>query len=117
MKNTFFGFAISDGMFSGNVTLQRTELNIDQVREIIRDLGDNLLVACNPSHQATITAMRERFGIEVKIPEKAPTIRLEGGDTLIVMQTRGLPRLEGRHEYTAEEINGAKFTFARWSVQ
>lgn len=113
----YFGFAISDSMFSGETVVWRTEMSVEQVREVIRDLGDELQVACNPSHQATISAMKERFGIEVKIPEKAPIVHLKGGDDLIVMQVRGLPRLTDRHEYTTEEINGASFSFARWSVR
>ena len=29
---------------------------------------------------------------------------------------RGLPRLEGRHEYTPDEIAEALFTFTEWCV-
>ena len=48
-----------------------------------------------------------RFGIDVVIPEKPPIVSLHPGDSVIVMAVRGLPRLEGRHEYTPEEVAGA----------
>lgn len=32
------------------------------------------------------------------------------------MGVSGLPRLEGRHEYTQAEIDGAKFDFSLWTV-
>jgi hypothetical protein len=32
------------------------------------------------------------------------------------MQVVGLPRLEGRHEYTAEEIGSAKFDFVEFAI-
>jgi hypothetical protein len=32
------------------------------------------------------------------------------------MGVRGLPRLEGRHEYTEEEIAAATFSFSEYTV-
>src|SRR5437762_2527317 len=109
MPKTFFGFALADGMFQGNCVIDRQTLSIDQVRELVET---GLEPCLNPSHQATIDAMRSRFGIDVPIPESPPRVLLNRGDRVVVMGVRGLPRMEGRHEYTEEEIAGATFSFA-----
>jgi hypothetical protein len=60
--------------------------------------------------------MESRFEVKVEIPAKAPSVVREHGDRLVVMGVGGLPRLEGRHEYTPEEVAGAMFTFSVFSV-
>jgi hypothetical protein len=35
---------------------------------------------------------------------------------MIVMSVRGLPRLTDNRHYTPEEIAGATFVFAKWTV-
>ena len=110
----FFGFALADSMFAGEADIHRRPLEPGQVREMARD---HMLTPClNPSHQATIDAMRQRYGIEVEIPETPPRVSLEPGDRLVVMGVRGLPRLTDRHEYTTEEIENATFSFSEYSV-
>lgn len=110
----YFGFALADSMFTGDVTISRQVLKPEQVREMARD---GVLTPClNPSHQATINAARERFGIEVEIPTEPPRVAVELGDSVVVMGVRGLPRLIDRHEYTKEEIASATFSFAEYSV-
>jgi len=113
--NKFFGFAISDSMFDGDLTVFRKTRTAEEVKKMA---DDGVLTPClNPSHQATIDAMRQRFGIEVEIPEKAPVVKLEAGDGIVVMGVRGLPRLGvDRHEFTEEEIASATFTFSEWTV-
>ena len=115
MSLTYFGFAVADGMFGANdCSIERRMLTPEQVKEMARD---GVLTPClNPSHQATINAMRSRYGIEVEIPEKAPIVQLGLGDELVVMGVRGLPRLTDRHEYTEEEIAKATFTFSKYTV-
>lgn len=111
---TFFGFAIADSMFQGNCQVERKVLTASQAKELCAQQVESCL---NPSHKATIDAMKGRFGIEVAIPEKAPQVSLEVGDRLIVMGVRGLPRLDAtRHEYTEEEIAKATFAFSLWTV-
>lgn len=119
MKNTtsktFFGFAIADSMFSGDVTIARKSLTAEQAKEIIAAGVEPCL---NPSHQATISAMNVRFDIHVEIPTVAPQVKLTAGDSLLVMGVRGLPRLDAtRHEYTADEIASASFVFSLYTVQ
>ncbi len=114
MEKTFFGFALADSMFCGDVDIRRRELTADEAKRLIAGIG---VESClNPSHEATIKAMTERFGIVVAIPEKPPQVALKTGDSLIVMGVRGLPRLTDRHEYTHAEIESAIFTFAMYIV-
>lgn len=109
---TFFGFALADSMFSGDCTITRRSLAAEEVRERAASFTPCL----NPSHQATIDAMRARYGIEVLVPETPPRVVVNPGDSVVVMGVRGLPRLTDRHEYTEEEIAAATFTFSEYSV-
>jgi hypothetical protein len=111
---TYFGFGLSDSMFpTSPVTISRRDISAGDVREMVR-AG---VVSClNPTHAASIAVMRERFGLDVPIPEKAPIVALVPGDSLIVMGISGLPRLEGRHEYTSEEVAEAKFRFGLYEI-
>ena len=108
----YFGFAVADSMFAGNCTIKREEIAVDQVKDLVREAEPCL----NPSHRATIDAMKSRFGIEVTIPAAPPQVKLDKGDSIIVMGVRGLPRLIDRHEYTPDEISKAAFTFALYTV-
>lgn len=113
-----FAFGVSDSMFlsaEGQMIL-RDQISPELAKEIISSAKHDLVVGLNPSHAASISVMQQRFGIEVVIPERAPKIDLQAGDCLVLMGISGLPRLEGRHEYTEEEVNNAKFTFSTWRV-
>lgn len=114
MKKVFFGFALADGMFNGDATISRKVLSVDEVKALIEVGVESCL---NPSHSATISAMRERFGMDVAIPETPPRVSLNSGDSVIVMGVRGLPRLTDRHEYTPEEIADATFAFSIYTVE
>ena len=114
MGKTFFGFGIADSMFPAEpVAISRREISAEEVREIVRA---GVVPCLNPSHAASIAVMKERFAVDVPIPEKAPIVALEKGDSLIVMGISGLPRLEGRHEYTLEEVAMAKFRFGLYEI-
>lgn len=110
---TFFGFALGDSMFVGNCAITRTVLTPEQAAD---EIHTGVTPCLNPSHQATIDAARERFGIEVSIPEAPPRVELKAGDSIIVMGVRGLPRMTDRHEYTHEEVAQATFLFAKYTV-
>ena len=110
----YFGFALADSMFSGTCTIERRVLTVDEVRDLAK--AGTLVPCLNPSHAATIDAMRSRFGIDVEIPETPPRVSVGSGDSVIVMGVRGLPRLTDRHEYTEEEIASATFNFSLYSV-
>lgn len=110
----FFGFALADSMFTGDIAIQRKAVTADQIRQLAE--GGQLTPCLNPSHQATIDAMRSRYGIEVAIPETPPRVSLGVGDSVVVMGVRGLPRLTDRHEYSEEEIAAATFSFSEYTV-
>lgn len=111
-NSNFFGFALADSMFTGDCNIRRRTLTADEVKA----MAGALTPCLNPSHQATIDAMRQRFGIEVAIPETPPRVSLGVGDSVVVMGVRGLPRLTDRHEYTEEEIAQATFSFSVYTV-
>lgn len=114
MNKVFFGFALADSMFSGDVQIERRSLDIEAVRELV---AAGVVPCLNPSHVATIDAMEARYGLQVAIPDRAPQVSLNVGDSVIVMGVRGLPRLDAtRHEYTSEEIAGATFSFSIYTV-
>ena len=92
----YFGFALADSMFIGDCDIRRKSLTADEVKAMAGELTPCL----NPSHQATIDAMRSRFGIDVAIPETPPRVSLGVDDFVVIMGVRGLPRLTDRHEYT-----------------
>jgi len=110
----YFGFALADSMFAGNVTIRRRVLAVEEVATFVKEGIEPCL---NPSHEATIHAMRERYAIDVAIPEHPPRVELHAGDSVIVMGVRGLPRLTDRHEYNSEEIAQATFLFAEYCVE
>lgn len=113
MSTTYFGFALADSMFSGNSTISRRELSVDEVKSLVQQ---GVVSCMNPSHKATIDAMISRYGIEVPIPETPPRVAIGSGDSVVVMGVRGLPRLTDRHEYTADEVAKATFTFSVYTV-
>ena len=113
---TYFGFAIADSMFgSFDGELFRSPIASDKVAGYLN--ARDIVPCVNPSHVATLNALRVRFGVEVAVPATAPKVLLQRGDALVVMTVNGLPRLGGdRHEYTEAEIASATFTFALWTI-
>ena len=115
MAKVYFGFAVADSMFGDEeLTISRSSIDVEAVQYLVRK---GVIPCLNPSHTPTIAAMRNKFGLDVEIPEKAPVVSLGLGDRLIVMSVRGLPRLDAsRHEYTESEIDAATFKFSIWEV-
>lgn len=110
----YFGFALADSMFAGDCDIRRRAITADETKTLA---AAGALTPClNPSHQATIDAMRQRYGIDIAIPDAPPKVSLAPGDSVIVMGVRGLPRLTDRHEYNQDEIAQATFTFTEYSV-
>ena len=110
----FFGFALADSMFAGDCDIRRRAITADEVRNLAAN--GELAPCLNPSHKPTIAAMRQRYGIDIAMHDAPPRVALAPGDSVIVMGVRGLPRLTDRHEYSAEEIENATFSFAEYTV-
>jgi hypothetical protein len=124
MAKLYFGFGISDSMFSGDVKLSRQDLHEDAsfVQYLLNNPQckrcEETVICLNPSHKASIDAMVEKYGLNgITIPDHAPIIKMQPGDYLIVMSPRGLPRLVDRHEYSKNEIDNATFNFSIWGVE
>lgn len=111
-KKVYFGFALADSMFVGDCKIERKTLSVEQAKDIV----ESAIPCLNPSHAATINAMKGRFGINIEIPGAPPQISLGIGDSAIVMGVRGLPRLTDRHEYGEDEIAQATFQFTQYTV-
>lgn len=109
----FFGFAVADSMFPGDCLISRRAMEVAEVKAMIEQGVEPCL---NPSHVATIDAMRKRFNINVAIPETPPKVELRKGDRLVVMGVRGLPRLTDRHEYTEDEVAKATFSSSLYEI-
>jgi hypothetical protein len=107
----YFGFSFAGAMMADQAIVKKEKSSSEEIRE----LAGELIPILNPSHQATVDAMKSRFGINVTIPDRAPRVTLAKGDTCFVMQVN-LPRLEGRHEYTEQEIANANFAFSKYTV-
>jgi hypothetical protein len=110
---TYFGFALADSMFAGDVEINRRVLN----PEAVRARAATFVSCLNPSHVATIEAMHSAYGIAVAIPETPPRVKLGISDSVVVMGVHGLPRLTDRHEYSKEEIALCAFTFTEYTVR
>lgn len=110
---TYFGFGIAPSMFPHNCNIRKETLTVEQAKEFI---AGGVVSCLNPSHKASIDVMQTRFGISVEIPPKAPSVVVQADERVLVMGVGGLPRLENRHEYTSEEVAGAKFSFALFTV-
>jgi len=111
----YVGLAIADSMFPEECTVDRLSETPEIVQALVKSQFVNL---CNPSHKATLTALRRRHGIDLyeTLPERPPVVKLQPDDYVIVISVRGLPRLTDRHEYTDEEVAQATFSFGSWYV-
>lgn len=113
VEKVYFGFAIADSMFPKECGIMKKTITAEQAKALV---AQGVESCCNPSHTATISAAKQRYGIDVAIPEKPPQVALLPGDRMVVMSVRGLPRLTDRHEYSEEEVAKATFVFSVYTV-
>lgn len=113
MAITYVGLAMSSTMFQGDCTISRKVLSADEAKQV---LSGEIVSCFNPSHTATIEALRTRFDIEVEIPETAPKVVVEPGDSLLVLSARFSRRLNEGERFSEEEVNSASFEFVEYHV-
>lgn len=113
---TFFGFAIADSMFPSDCIIARNHLSTEA---FVNEIRRGITSCCNGSHGATVAALNSilaEHGVTVEIPGTPPIVKLDTGDSIIVMSVRGLPRLTDNRHFTPEEIAAATFVFGKWIV-
>lgn len=114
MAKTIVGLAMSSTMFSGDVLISRKMLSADEAKSFLS--GGEVISCCNPSHSATLAALREKYTISVPISETAPKVSLEPGDTLLVLSARFSRRLAEGEKYSPEEVAAANFEFVAYRL-
>jgi hypothetical protein len=110
---TYIGLAIADGMFPSTCTISRRELNADQVKEIIMA---GIVTCCNPSHQTTLKALDQKFGIVVPFRIAPVMVSLKSNDSIIVLSARFPRRLAEGETWTQADVDAAEFKFGEWLV-
>lgn len=114
MPKVYAGFNIADSMFDGDCTIQRKVINAEQFKGFC---GPDVIAVFNRAHEATIRALKQRYGLDLEIPTISPRIILRPGDLLLTATLRGLPRHTHNHNYSDEEVARATFTFAVYNIK
>lgn len=94
--------------------MSKLSIDAERVKKILD--RESVVSALNPSHASTIDVIRRKFDINLPIPERAPKVALQSGDSLIVLQAQ-LPRLAEGEGHSAETVENAKIKFSLWKVQ
>lgn len=111
---TFVSLAVSDTMFPDECSMSKLSIDAERAKKILEREG--IVSALNPSHASTIDVIRRKFDISLPIPERAPKVALQSGDSLIVLQAQ-LPRLAEGEVHSQETVENAKIKFSLWKVQ
>lgn len=113
MTTTYIGLAIADGMYAEKAVASRRPLTIEEVKQMV---AAGVQSCCNPSHRTTLDALTSKFGIVIPIPEKAPFVKLNPGDRVIVLSARFPRRLNEGEKWTEDDVAKAEFKFGLWEV-
>ncbi len=108
---TYLSLAISDTMFPANATLAKQALQPGDVPPYLA----GIVSALNPSHAATLDAIKRRYGFDLPIPATAPKVALVHGDALLVIQAN-LPRLAEGQVHSDETVAKAPISFSLYTV-
>lgn len=109
----FISLAVSATMFPERGQIDMRPLTILEVEMFLQH--PTLESALNPSHKTTIDAVYRKYGLQLPVPEKAPKVSLEQGDSLIIIQAN-LPRLAEGEVHSDEIVENASISFRLWSV-
>lgn len=108
----YISLAISATMFPRRCTIAVREVNEAALLDFVHD---NAVSVINPSHKTTIDEIQRRYGIDVPVPEKAPQVLLQPGDSVLVIQGT-LPRLQEGEMHSPETVKSAPISLAIWTV-
>jgi len=128
MATTYISLAVSATMFPSEGQIKMWSLTPSDVRMIlnapedvtvISESGANvqgqIVSALNPSHASTIDVIHRKFDINLPIPEKAPKVSLNVGDSVLIIQAQ-LPRLNEGEVHSQATVENAPISFRLWTV-
>jgi len=111
---TFISLAISDTMFPDFAEMRKRSIDPAAVAKAVN--AGELTSALNPSHAATIDVIQRKYNFQLPIPDRAPKVQLQSGDSLIVLQAQ-LPRLAEGETHSAETVEKVAIKFSLWTVK
>src|ERR1700742_2223249 len=110
----YISLALSDTMFPDG-QFSKESMTPQEAKEWLEIYEHDIVSAANPTHTSTFDALNRKFGINLPIPEKAPTVSLVPGDTILIFQAR-LPRLAEGERHAQETVDNAQFSFSLWTI-
>lgn len=117
MPKIYISLAVSATMFPENCAIKCEPITAQTVQNILDVHPESEIVsALNPSHATTLDVIRRRYGLELPIPERAPKVSLQSGDSLVIIQAN-LPRLNEGERHSDETVENAPISFRFWSVK
>jgi hypothetical protein len=111
---TFLSLATSSSMFPLRGRINMVPLTPEMVKGAL--IGINVVSAVNKSHTTTLDVIKRKFGIDLPVPDKAPKVFLQPGDSLIIVQAN-LPRLNEGEVHSSATVESAEITFRLWEVE
>jgi len=83
--------------------------------DLTERVGDKYQIIGSKANKAIANALAYRFGIDVELPEKKESFKLEVGDWMITLES-SLDVESKKHSYDTKSIACADFTFKYWHV-
>lgn len=112
----YISLAVSATMFPEQCSIKCEPCSAEMVQDILDVHPEHDIVsALNPSHATTIDVIRRRHNLDLPIPERAPKVALQAGDSLVIIQAN-LPRLAEGDVHSEETVQNAPISFRFWSV-
>lgn len=92
---------------------RRQEISPDEVKEM---LASEYTSCCHPEHAFVLRLVKQRFGIEIKIPTPPMKHCLRKGDKVIIVLLYNLARVPPTQGYTTEQMRKARITFLFYNI-
>ena len=114
IPKVYVGFSIADSMFTeGDCLILRRQLELLDFKKYMQKGAISYI---NPAYKNSIAEIEKRYTITLP-PHSDERVKLQKGDSIIVISSRGLPRKTGgAFKYTPEEISRATFNFSIYTL-
>ena len=110
----FFSIGLKNSMFGTHSdSLSASGISWPEVEKYV---NDGLVYYLDESDRPAVDALNSKYGTSIEIPKTRPDVCVEGGDTIIVAEACGLPKLSKRRKYTDDEIDAVSFLFRKYMV-